>query len=121
MALQYELSSFAQRMGLADIALSRAGVAALDIQHVGRVYFESQGEDCLVYLVRPVVAHDRHMARRILSLCHYARAHPFPLTGGLHKGQALLLTRMPEREVTAAVLETALRYLAEQMDGLSQG
>ena len=120
MALQHELTSLAQRMGMTDLRLSSDGVAALDIQSVGRVYFEQQGESCLVYLARSVYAHDRHLARRILSLCHYDEGHPFPLHGGLHKDHALLLARLPERQVTAAELENMVRYLAGQMENLTQ-
>lgn len=120
MALEHEIARLGQRMGIAGLALSPDGMMALDVEGMGRVYFERKAEELLVYLARTAPSHDRGMPRRLLAACHYAKAHPVPLSGGMHKEQAILLTRMPERNVTAASLENAVSYLTRQMDGVFQ-
>ena len=118
MALEHEIAQFGQRMGFANLPLSPDGTVALEIEGMGRLYLEQRPEELLLYLARPVPPHDRDMPRRILALCHYGKAHSFLLSGGMHKGQAILLTRMPERGVTTAFLENAATYLAQQMDSI---
>lgn len=120
MALEHEIAQLGQRMGIAGLALSPEGMMALDVEGMGRVYFERRGEELLLYLARSAPPYDHGMPRRILAACHYSKAHPFPLSGGMHKGQAILLTRLPERGVTTAFLENAVQYLSRQMDDLFQ-
>ncbi len=115
MALEHEIAQLGKRMGIPGLALSPDGVTALEIENMGRVYFERRPEELLVYLARPAPPYDRDMPRRI---CHYGKAHPVPLSGGMHKGQAILLTRMPDRNATTASLENAVNYLAQQMNNV---
>lgn len=118
MALEHEIAQFGQRMGMANLAFPPEGPLALDIATVGRVYFERGPGELLLYLARDVPPHDGDAARRILSLCHYGKGHPIPLHGGLHKGQAILISRVAERGAVASFLENAVRYLSERMDGI---
>ncbi|MDR3175519.1 MAG: type III secretion chaperone SycN [Desulfovibrio sp.] len=118
MALEHEIAQFGRRMGIADLAFSPEGMMALEVEGIGRVCFERGPESVLVYLARPAPPYDSDMPRRILAACHYGKAHPIPLSGGMHKGQAILLTRMPERNATAASLENAVNYLTRQMNGI---
>ena len=120
MALEHEIAQLGRRMGIADLAFSSEGIMAIDITGMGRVYFERKPEELLVYLARPVPAHDSGMPRRLLAACHHEKAHPVPLSGGLHNGQAILLTRVAERSVTATALENCMNYLARQMNSVFQ-
>ena len=56
--------------------------------------------------------------RRVLERCHYRHADPMPLSGGLHKGHIILLTRFPERQATAAGIEKAVQFLGGVMDAV---
>lgn len=118
MALEHEIEQFGQRMGIANLAFTPAGMAALELEGAGRVYLERKPEELLVYIARTAPPYDHDMPRRILEACHYGKAHPVPLCGGMHKDQAVLLTRMPERGVTTAFLENTVNYLLQQMNGI---
>ncbi len=113
--LDHEIAEFGRRMDMPGFALA-GGVAALDIEGLGRVYFERGDGELLVYLAVPVPAHDVQAPRRVLELCGYRHAHPMPLCGGVHAGNAVLLTRMDERAVTAAMLENAIAFLGQMQD-----
>lgn len=116
MALEHEIAQLGQRMGIANFALSAEGMMALEVDGMGRLYLERKPGELLVYLARPSPPHDRDMPRRLLAACHHGKGHPVPLSAGLHKEQAILLTRMAERDVTTASLENAVTYLARQMN-----
>ena len=123
MALEHEIALLGQRMGIANLALSPAGLLAFDVEGMGRIHFELVMDgrfesEMLIYLSRPVPDYDRAAPQRLLELAHYDKNHAFPLNGGLHNGQAVLLTRLPERQTTAANMENAVSWLARQMDGV---
>ena len=120
MALEHEIARFGQRMGIANLTLSPGGIMALDVAGMGGVYFERNQEDLLVYLARPAPPHDHGIPRRILAACHHSKGHPAPLSGGMHKGQAILLIRVAERNITTASLENTVKYLTQQMDSVFQ-
>ena len=115
MALEHEIEQLGRRMGLAELALSADGMLAFEVEGMGRVYFEHKAEELLIYLACATPPHDRDIARRILTVCHHRNAHPVPLSGGIHKGQTILLTRIAERNISAALLENTVNYLAQQM------
>lgn len=129
MMLQEAIASFGRRMGMPDLRLpdpdpARPGaprLLALDVDGVGRLHLEAGDGELLVYLARPFPAHDADLPRRMLALSHYRHARPMPLQGGAHAGQAILLTRLPERQVTAAALETAADALSRIMDEATGG
>ena len=104
--IEREIAEFGRRMGMPAFSLSPAGLAALDVERLGRLHLElaeNAGErELLVYLARAVPEHDVKAPRRVLERCHYRHADPMPLSGGLHKGHIILLTRFPERQATAA-------------------
>ena len=116
MALEHEIEQLGRRMGIANLALSAEGMMAFDVDGMGRVFLDLKSGELLVYLARSVPSHDRGMAGRILAVCHYRNAHPVPLSGGVHNGLAILLTRMAERRVSTAFLENTVNYLAQQMN-----
>ena len=104
--IEREIAEFGRRMGMPAFSLSPAGLAALDVERLGRLHLElaeSAGErELLVYLARAVPEYDVKAPRRVLERCHYRHADPMPLSGGVHKGNIVLLTRFPERQATAA-------------------
>lgn len=120
--LDHELNAFGMRMGLPGLAFSPQGLVALDVSGMGRLYFEKQQrhgqEELLVYLARPFPPHDSTLPERALALCHYRHAHVFSLTAGMKGDTLLLLTRLPERQTTAALLEEAVMELARVMNHL---
>ena len=102
----------------------RAGLAALDVERLGRLHLElaeNAGErELLVYLARAVPEYDVKAPRRVLERCHYRHADPMPLSGGVHKGNIILLTRFPERQATAAGIERAVQFLSGVMDTVAK-
>lgn len=120
--LDHELNAFGMRMGLPGLAFSPQGLVALDVSGMGRLYFEKQQrhgqEELLVYLARPFPPHDSTLPERALTLCHYRHAHAFSLTAGMKGDTLILLTRLPERQTTAALLEEAVMELARVMNHL---
>jgi type III secretion system chaperone SycN len=121
MALEHEIEDFGRRMGLANMALPQGATVALDLEDAGQVYLERTPEELLLYLARSAPAYDRDLPRRILAACHYRHAHALPFCGGMHQGQAVLITRVAERNVTTAFLENMVQYLIEQMDRIFHG
>ena len=120
--LDHELNAFGLRMGLPGLAFSPQGLVALDVSGMGRLYFEKQQrhgeEDLLVYLARPFPPHDSTLPERALALCHYRHARVFSLTAGMKGDSLILLTRLPERQATAALLEEVVMELARVMNHL---
>lgn len=119
--IERELAEFGRRMGMPSLTFSAQGIAALDIEHMGRLYLERNTEnpmrpELLIYLALPVPAYDQQAIRRVLELCHYKHAHPVPLYGGVHAGHIILLTRFPEQEANAARIETAALFLRSMME-----
>ena len=123
--LEQELNEFGRRMGLPGLRFSPDGLAALDVERMGRLHLEKSGtpgaEELLVYLSRACPAHDREAPERALSLCHYRHPRPFPLSAGMHGEQLIMLTRLQERDVTAANLEKTVLFLADAMNQAMQG
>ena len=111
--LEQELNEFGRRMGLPGLSFSPDGLAALDVERMGRLHLEKGGkpgaEELLVYLARPCPAHDREAPERALELCHYRHPRPFPLSAGV------------QREATAAGMEKAVLMLADVMNKAVQG
>lgn len=123
--LDRELGEFGRRMGLPGLAFNGNGLAALDVSRVGRLHFEkcsSAGEpELLLYLARESPPHDRGLPERALAECHHGRPRPYPLTAGMAGDRLILLTRLPERQATAAEMEKAALFLKERMDHLNPG
>ena len=110
--IEREIAEFGRRMGMPAFSLSPAGLAALA---------ENAGErELLVYLARAVPEYDVKAPRRVLERCHYRHADPMPLSGGVHKGNIVLLTRFPERQATAAGIERAVQFLSGVMDTVAK-
>lgn len=76
--------------------------------------------ELLVYLARAVPEYDVKAPRRVLERCHYRHADPCQLSGGVHKGNIVLLTRFPERQATAAGIERAVQFLSGVMDTVAK-
>lgn len=115
--LEHEIQAFGQRLGMEGLALSREGLAQLQIEGLGSFFLELEEKggrrELLAYLSAPVPEHDADAHRRLLAHCDYRRAYPFPLSAGVFSGRAILLTHIPEAQATAPVIENALRFLAE--------
>lgn len=99
--IEHKITKFGRRMGVPVFFLSPAGLAALDVERLGRLHLElaeNTGEcELLVYLAWVVPGYDAKAPYRVLGRCYYRCADPTSLSGGVHKGSIVLLTRFPER------------------------
>ena len=104
--IEREIAEFGRRMGMPAFSLSPAGLAALDVERLGRLHLElaeNAGErELLVYLARAVPEYDVKAPRRVLE------------------GNIVLLTRFPERQATAAGIERAVQFLSGVMDTVAK-
>ena len=102
--IEREIAEFGRRMGMPAFSLSPAGLAALDVERLGRLHLElaeNAGErELLVYLARAVPEYDVKAPRRV--------------------GNIVLLTRFPERQATAAGIERAVQFLSGVMDTVAK-
>ncbi|MBQ9536457.1 MAG: CesT family type III secretion system chaperone [Desulfovibrionaceae bacterium] len=119
------LQQFSQRLSLPAIELNAAGLAALDIADVGRLYIEISNQsgqaELLLYLSQNVLpSHAKDLARRALSYCHYKHVHPFQVWAGVYRDQLIVLTRFLENTATAAALENAAIFLMRSLETLNK-
>ena len=111
--IEREIAEFGRRMGMPAFSLSPAGLHLELAENAGE-------RELLVYLARAVPEYDVKAPRRVLERCHYRHADPMPLSGGVHKGNIVLLTRFPERQATAAGIERAVQFLSGVMDTVAK-
>lgn len=117
--LAYEIQAFGQRLGLDALALDHNGIAQLNIDGLGSLFLEladgNGRRELLIYLAAQLHEHDDAAPRRLLEACDFRNAHPFPLSAGVFSGRGIVLTRIEERQVTASVIENALRFLTDAL------
>lgn len=121
--IEREIAEFGRRMGMPAFSLSRGARRARRgaPRRLHLELAENAGErELLVYLARAVPEYDVKAPRRVLERCHYRHADPMPLSGGVHKGNIVLLTRFPERQATAAGIERAVQFLSGVMDTVAK-
>lgn len=114
-------------MGMPALQLNSNGRIALDVERLGRVHLELKSPtgnhqrppSLLVYITVPCPPHDNTLPAKALNVCHYRHGFPMPVIAGIYKDTLMLLTRLTEREVSAAQIETAIHFLASQMARLN--
>ncbi len=113
--IDHEIAEFGRRMGISGLAFPPSGIIALDVEGFGRLHIERRDDEAevLVYVTRPLPAHDREAPRRILELCDYRKGLPLVLTGGVYDDRLMLLIRLPQQEFTAGLLEADIRILGD--------
>ena len=113
--IEHEIQAFGKRLGLDQIQTSPSGVSRLDIDNIGSLYLERNEEhhELLFYLACPVPLYDADSIRRLFEMCDYRRALPLQISVGVYAGQAIVLTRLNEHEVSASRLENVLRYFVD--------
>lgn len=124
--IRQQVTEFGRRLGMPSLELDNNGMAALDVERIGRLCLELQESadrqrepSLLVYIIVPSPSHDNTLPAKVLDMCHYRHGHLLPLVGGIHKEQLMLLTRLGERETSAAQIETAAHFLASMMAKLA--
>jgi type III secretion system chaperone SycN len=112
---EHVIADFGRRMGLPHFSLAANGCGALLIEEFGRLelflHEREREQELLLSLIKPVPAYDTDIARRVLAACRYDKGHFLPLHGGVYAGNAVFVTRLPQRELTAAHLERAVLFL----------
>lgn len=122
---EHILQEFAQRIGIAEFAFSGQGVAGLDIQDVGTVFFERQkqgsDEELLVYMAKKYDTYDSMFPLKLLEFCSYEKAHVPPVYGSIAGDSCILGLRFsPEGLVSGTELENAVYYLNDKFQQLMQ-
>lgn len=124
--LNLEIAEFGRRMNMEGLSLGDKGLLILDIENIGRLHLEKKenSENLYVYLSLPYQSYDNAIPRKILEICSYRHAHPFPIRGGvhsaIHNGEhnnwVLLLAEFKPQEISAAALENTVRTLASLLE-----
>ncbi len=110
------LADFGRRLGMDRLPVGPGGAASLDIERIGRLDLESDGERVFVTLARPVPPSLRP-AEAALALAHWRENHPWPVHAGMRGGEWLAFTAvLPETEFDVPALERALPYLSGLLD-----
>ena len=118
--LNLEISEFGRRMNMDGLSLDENGLLVLDIDNIGRLSLErsAHNERLYLYLSLPYPAYNDSMSKKVLELCSFHHAHPFPIRGGVHAGWVLLLTELDVAKVNAATLENTVRTLSSMIQTL---
>lgn len=122
---EHILQEFAQRIGIAELSFSEQGVAQLDVQEVGMVFFERQrrgsAEELLVYLAKKYNTYDSAFPLKLLEFCSYEKAHVPPVYGSLAGDNCILGLRFQEGGlISGTELENAVYYLNDKFQQLLQ-
>lgn len=118
--LERAIAEFGNRLKIQELSLDENGLLVLDIDNIGRLSLEisENGENLYLYLILPYPVRDDGMPRKVLELCSFHHAHPFPIRGGVHAGWVLLLTEFDVKKLDAATLENATRTLSSLLKTL---
>lgn len=120
--LEHHIAEFGRRLGMPDLALDPEGLLSLAVDGLGILTLErgpgkpDAEDELLLQAALPLPPADADAARRVLARCSWRHNHPYPLAGGVHRDQLVLLTRFPEDAVNASLLENAFRFLLEQAE-----
>ena len=115
------VQAFGRQMGLQDFRLRDNGAAGVTFENGLSLRLEYAGEALMMSMGLPVEVTDAAV-RRLLTAAHPAAQQPAAarVRAGLLKrtGEALLVIRLLERDVTVTVLEAAFRQLWTAADRL---
>ena len=115
--IEHEIMAFGRRLGFERLELDGQGRVQLDISGLGSFSLEMEegkpSRTLLMHLRAPVDTHDPSHIRKLLMRCNYRHNPPFPLSAGVFRGNAIVMSRMPEDSVTASGIENTLRFLAD--------
>lgn len=126
--VQEAMHEFGRKLGLDGLDMGDGGAAQLQLEAGGVLAVEMgapHSGEVLVYLGRPRGFDEGAALRRALARAHCASADVMPVQVAV-RGQgvdALLLAvvRVPERELTAHLLDRVVDYLSRWMEGVRRG
>ncbi|MEM9280411.1 MAG: CesT family type III secretion system chaperone [Verrucomicrobiota bacterium] len=128
MLLDDAITDFGNSLDIPGLALKEDGKIALGFESLGtlfleRVESENFGDsDLLVYLARDHGVPGESLAAGALEACHYEAGHAVPVNAGIAgDNQLVFATRLGERDVTLASLESALQMLVSLHDSMKAG
>jgi type III secretion system chaperone SycN len=106
------IAEFGRSLGLPGLQLGDQAVLNLVFEKSGTLFIERQEAELVLYVARQVAAHDDRRAEAALALCHPRQRWPLPVRAGLRGDDTLvLITRIPEREVSVPALQSAVELL----------
>lgn len=117
------VGSFMRDLGLPPRALPETGALELAFERRGTLALErAAADDLLLYLRRTWPSHmEGARLMRALLRCHWREGRSPPVRLGLKDQQAVLLMRLPAREVTPAAVARGLDELVRLMDEIERG
>lgn len=119
--LEQEINEFGRRLGLPGLELCAEGLAALDIENVGKLTLErgegdAEGDILMVLALEGVPdagSSGLHYAKA-LRRCDWRSAQPFLVSTALVHERLIYAIRFAADSATAVELENGLRYLLDQ-------
>lgn len=112
---------YGQVMGVENLAMGDNGLLCLDFESSGTLYLEylERLDEVLVYLVRPMPAHDTRLAAAALELCRFRQEIPFTVQAGFMGDDRLVfMVRFLHREFTLPGLRQAIDLLKKRQENM---
>lgn len=117
------LKDFALRIGLEELPFSSQGVAQLNIEGLGMVFFERQvqanQEELLIYMAKKFNVYDTEFPRKLLEFCSYENGLFPPVYGSIAGDNCILGLRFPQgRLYSGTEIENSIYYLQDLFERL---
>jgi type III secretion system chaperone SycN len=113
------ISEFGRSIEVPDLAFNDEGVVDLEIDLIGELCLEREGDDLLVYLIRDYPQITSSLCRRAMGFCRVEENHPYRLYAGLIEDTRLLFAiRIKESDLDFQLLNEAFKLLEGLHDRL---
>ena len=117
--IDYEINEFGKRLGLPGLELNGSGLASLVLDGVGTLTIEKTSDfmkrELLLTLSQPIEPTDSARFGRLLANVNWRRRPAFKLSPAFFRHHLILTARFDDDGVTAALLENALRVMADEI------
>ena len=113
--------TFGRDLGFPRLALPEHGAIELTFERRGTLVLERAEGDVLIYLTRSSDHLDPDRLKRALRACHWRHGRDPVIRMGIRENRLVCLSRLSEREVTAAALARTFDQLVSVMDQVERG
>lgn len=113
--IQETLKNFGQSIGIKNLAFNEENVIQLEMENTGSLYFEADGNDLLIYFIRPLPEASTQVYKKALSLCHLREKYDvanIKLNAGIWGDDKLVfLIRLGHSDIALPTIDKCLKLL----------